>query len=77
MNKLSIWDLYLRVESASKFAINDHIFLKGHDGAYGSFCLLLNESNVFKLQLKESLITKKDQSELNRNICGYLSELLG
>ena len=48
-----------RIKNAQKPAINDHILLKGHNANYTDFPIPLNESNVFKLHLTESLLIKK------------------
>ena len=53
----------------------DHILLNDHDASFEDFTILLKESNKFKLQLKESLLIKRDKSELIRNIYSYLWEL--
>ena len=66
-----------RIKNQKKSEINDYILLKVHDANYDNFTLLLNESIVLKLQLKESLIITEDQSEFSRNACSYISELLG
>ena len=66
-----------RIKNQKKSEINDYILLKVHDAYYDNFILLLNESIVLKLQLKESLVITEDQSELSRNDCSYISELLG
>ena len=47
-----------------------HILLEGH-GTYGDFSILLSETNVFKLHQKVSLLMKKDQQELNRNVYSH------
>ena len=49
-------------------AIMDHILLEGHNATYDDFWILIPENNQFKLHLKESLLIKRDKSELNRNI---------
>ena len=64
-----------RVKNAKKSAIFDHIFLKGHDASFEDFNFLLKENNKFKLHLKESLLIKRDKSELNRNIYSYPLEI--
>ena len=50
----------LQEKNPKKPTINDHILLKGHDANYEDFSILLNENNVFKLHLKESILIKKD-----------------
>ena len=65
-----------RVKNPKKSAIFDHILLKGHDASFEDFEILLKENNKIKLQLKESLLIKRDKPELNRNIYCYPLELL-
>ena len=60
-----------RVRNPKKSAIFDHILLNGHDASFEDFTILLKENNKFKLHLKESLLTKRDKPELNRNIYSY------
>ena len=60
-----------RVKNPKKSAIFDHILLKGHDASFEDFTILLKENNKYQLHLKESLLIKHDQPELNRNIYGY------
>ena len=43
------------VKPPKKFAIFDHMLLDGHRASFNNFSILLKESNLFKLQLKESL----------------------
>ena len=50
----------LHEKNPKKSTINAHILLKGHDAYYEDFSILLNESNVFELHLKESILIKKD-----------------
>ena len=64
-----------RVKNPKKSAIFDHILLKGHDASFEDFAILLKENNKIKLQLKESLLIKRDKLELNRNIYSYPLEL--
>lgn len=64
-----------RIKNPKEFAINGNIILKGHGTNHDDFSILLNESSVFKLHLKESLLIKKDQPELNGNNYSYPLEL--
>ena len=57
-------------------AIMDHILLEGHNATYDDFSILVPEKYQFKLQLKESLLIKRDKPELNRNIYTHPLELL-
>ena len=51
--------------------MSDQILLKGNDGSFEYFTVLLKESNKLKLQLKEALPIKRDDPELKRNIYSY------
>ena len=59
---------------AKTSAIMDHILL-GHNATYDDFSILIPENNQFKLDLKESLLIKRDKPELNRNIYTHPLEL--
>ena len=52
----------------------DNILLEGHTATYKFSNFHSRKKNQFKLQLKESLLIKKDKLELNRNICTYSIE---
>ena len=52
------------VKTPKKSAIFDHMLLDGHQ-----------ESNVFKLQLKESLLISRDKPILKTTIYSFLLEL--
>ena len=45
-----------------------HILLGGHNATYDYFSIIIPENNQFKLHLKESLLIKRENQELNRNI---------
>ena len=47
-----------------KSAIFDHMLLDGHKTSFDNFSILLKERNPFKLQLKESLLTSREQKYL-------------
>ena len=64
-----------RVRNPKKAAVFDHILLNGLDASFEEFMILLKENNRFKLDLKESLLIKRDKPELNRNIYSYPLEL--
>ena len=52
------------VKTPKKSAIFDHMLLDGHKASFDNFLILLKESNLFKLQLKESLLTSREQKYL-------------
>ena len=53
----------------------DHILLEGHNATYDDFSTLISENNQFKLNLKESLLIKRDKPKLSRNIYTHPLEL--
>ena len=63
-----------RVKNPKKSAIMDHILLEDHNATYNDFSTF-PENNQFKLQLKESLLIKREKPELNRNIYTHPLEL--
>ena len=44
------------------------MLLDGHKVSFDNFLILLEQSNPFKLQLKESLLISRDKSIFNKNI---------
>ena len=67
-----------RTKNPKEFAINGNIILKGHGTNHDDFSILLNESSVFKLHLKESLLIKKiNQSSMEIIIAMPWSFLTG
>ena len=64
-----------RVKNPKKSAIFDHLLLKGHDASFEDFAIFLKENSKYTLPIKESVLTKRDKPELNRNIYSYPIEL--
>ena len=64
-----------RVKCPKKSAIGEHILMTGHQSSYDNFSIIAFDNNSFKLRLKESLLIKKDNPELNRNIYSHPLEL--
>ena len=64
-----------RVKCPKKSAIVEHILMTGHQSSYDNFSIIAFDNNSFKLRLKESLLIKKDNPELNRNIYSHPLEL--
>ena len=52
----------------------DHVLL-GHNGTCNDFSISIPENSEFKLQLKESLLIKRDKPVANRNIYTHPLEL--
>ena len=57
-----------RVKNSKESAIMDHSLLEGCNATYDPFLILISDNNQFKLRLKESLLIKGDELDLNRNI---------
>ena len=57
-----------RVKNPNESPIMDHVLLERRDSTYDGFSILNPKNNGFKLHLKESLFTKRDQPELSKNI---------
>ena len=51
------------------------MLLDGHKASFDNFSILLKESNTFKLQLKEPLLTSHDKAILNESIYSFPLEL--
>lgn len=49
------------IKTPMKFAIFDHVLLDGHKANFDNFLIILRESNLFKLQLKGSLLISHDK----------------
>ena len=49
-------------------AIQDHLLNCNKIPSLGEFTILTNGNNKFVLEIKESLLTKRDRSILNKNI---------
>ena len=62
------------VKTSKIFATFDHMLMDGHKPSFDYFSILLKESNVFKLQLKESLLISHDKPILNKNIHSFSLE---
>ena len=54
------------VKTPKKSAIFDRMLLDDHKASFDNFSILLKESNPFRLQLKESLLTSRDKQILNK-----------
>ena len=59
----------------SKIFANFDMSMDGHKPSFDYFSILSKESNVFKLQLKESLLISHDKPILNKNIHAFSLEL--
>ena len=64
-----------RVKNPKTSAIMDYILLEGHNVTYDDFSILIPKNNQDKLHLKESLLSKRDNLQLNRNIYIHPLEL--
>ena len=62
------------VKATLSTSVRDHMLVCDHKVVHEDFNFLVNESNRYLLELKESLSIKRDRSSLNKNL--YLQELL-
>ena len=62
------------IKNPKMSAIMNHILIEGHNATYNNFSILIPENNLFKLQLREPLLIKRDKLELNRNIYNHSLE---
>ena len=51
------------------------MLLDGHKVSFNNFSIILKESNLFKLQSKESLLISRDKPILNKSIYSFPLEL--
>ena len=63
------------VKTPKKSAVFDHMLWDDHKASFNNFLILLNESNPFKLQLKEPLLISRHKPILNKNIYSFPLEL--
>ena len=63
------------VKTPKNSAIFDHMLLDGHKASFDNFSILLNESNPFKLQLKESLLISRDKLNFKKYLFSFPLEL--
>ena len=59
------------VVTPKKSTIFDDILLDGHKASFDNFARFSKETNIFKLQLKESLLISRDKPILNKNIYSF------
>ena len=65
-----------QVKPKSK-SVADCLLLCNHSASYDDFSILTRENKTFLLELKESLLIKKDKPSLNRNISSAPLYLFG
>ena len=53
---------------AKESSIKDHLLFCNHTPSLDDFSVLTHEDNKFRLELKESLLIKRDKPSLNKNI---------
>ena len=65
----------LKYNSLSATAIRTHLEKTGHVGLYDNFQILSSAKNDFECLVKESLLIKKFDPELNKQIKSFKLEL--
>ena len=55
-----------RSKNAKESAVSDHLLQGDFSITFDDFDILASDSNKFKLLIKESLLTKRDKSVLNK-----------
>ena len=57
-----------KVKPSIESSIRDHLLLYNHDPSFDDFIILALGTNKFSLEIKESLLIKRDKPILNKNI---------
>ena len=60
-----------RLKSVKQSAISDHLFECKCSIDFDHFDSLASDANKFRLLIKESLLIKRDQSQLNKTIKSF------
>ena len=58
----------LKVKPFAESLILDHLLFCNHDPSFDDFTILAQGTNKFLLEIKESLLIKRDKPILNKNI---------
>ena len=59
---------FKHVKPSAESLIRDHLLFCNHDPSFGDFTILAQGTNNFLLEIKESLLIKRDKPILNKNI---------
>ena len=63
---------FKKVKLSAESSICDHLLFCNHDPSFDDFTILIQGINKFLLQIKESLLIKRDKTILNKNISSAL-----
>ena len=58
-----------KVKPSSESSIRDHLLFCNHDPSFDDCTILAHGTNKFLLEIKESLLIKRDKPILNKNNC--------
>ena len=59
---------FKKVKPSAESSIHDHLLFCNHDPSFDNFTILAQRTNKFLLEIKESLLIKRDKPILNKNI---------
>ena len=59
---------FKKVKPSAESSIRDHLLFCNHDPSFDDFTILAQGTNKFLLEIKESLLIKRDKPILNKNI---------
>ena len=59
---------FKKVTSSAEISIREHLLFCNHDPSFDDFTILVQGTNKFLLEIKESLLIKRDKPILNKNI---------
>ena len=60
-----------RLECVKQLAVSDHLFECNYSIDFDHFDILASDTNRFRLLIKESLLIKRDQPQLNKTIKSF------
>ena len=58
----------IRLKCVKKSAVSDHLLEYNCSIDFDHFDILASDANIFRLLIKESLLIKRDQAQLNKTI---------
>ena len=59
---------FKKVKPSAESSVRDHLLFCNHEPSFDDFTILAHGTNKFLLEIKESLLIKRDKPELNKNI---------
>ena len=57
-----------KIKPSDESSVREHLLFCNHDPSFDYFTILVHGTNKFLLEIKESLLIKRDKPELNKNI---------